>query len=485
MIDPEVRDGARLGASAYSPSLERVVRTINVWSDCRYPLLRAEGAVIATPPFQRLRRLRQMGLAFHAWANAENTRASHSLGVAYWSSQYLEALRRVPDATTQAGLAWADAAVEGLSFGVVLRLYALLHDIDLLPLGHTLRYQSGLFGEPQGRPRLRASIAAIKAHAGHTFDQGATVAELTAFERHLDAAGDALAGEDDSRCRVPVEIVNSGLGADLFDFALRDSFAIGRPQAVHGELLGALRLVEIEGGFGLALDVGDVTDYATAARRVAMADDLYRARFEIFAASVFHPVKLAADAMLDFALRRLGAEARADLLPEACLLSLGDDEFLDRVAGAEGAAARRIGAESIAAALQAGRLHEEVWRTEDLAAFRGRADAPRALALSPEWRNEAEAALLARLPWAASGDLIVAVSPPTMQAKPANARFVGPGGEVFTLAEASAHGFATKVDETTARYDRLWSLRVYLAPRVRSQPGAVAAAAAATFGVEG
>jgi hypothetical protein len=56
---------------------------------------------------------------------------------------------------------------------------------------------------------------------------------------------------------------------------------------------------------------------------------------------------------------------------------------------------------------------------------------------------------------------------------------------VFTLAEASAHGFATKVDETTARYDRLWSLRVYLAPRVRSQPGAVAAAAAATFGVEG
>ena len=135
MIDPEVREAARLGASGYSLSLERVVRTINVWADCSYPLLRAEGAVIASPPFQRLRRLRQMGLAFHAWANAENTRASHSLGVAYWSSQYLAALRRVPDATTQAGLAWADASVDGLSFGVVLRLFALLHDIDLLPLG--------------------------------------------------------------------------------------------------------------------------------------------------------------------------------------------------------------------------------------------------------------------------------------------------------------------------------------------------------------
>jgi hypothetical protein len=188
--------------------------------------------------------------------------------------------------------------------------------------------------------------------------------------------------------------------------------------------------------------------------------------------------------MLDFALRRLGVEACAELLPEERLLSLGDDEFLDRVAGAEGAAAWRIGAESIVAALQAGRLHEEVWRTEDLAGFRCRADAPRALALSPEWRNQAEAALLARLPWAASGDLIVAVSPPTMQAKPANARFLGPGGAVFTLAEASAYGFATKVDETTARYDRLWSLRVYLAPRLRSHTAAVAGEAAATFGVE-
>ena len=181
--------------------------------------------------------------------------------------------------------------------------------------------------------------------------------------------------------------MNSGLGADLFDFALRDSFAIGRPQAVHGELLGALRIVEIEGGWGLALDVGDVTDKATAARRVAMADDLYRARFEVFAASVFHPVKLAADAMLDFALRRLGAEACAELLPEECLLSLGDDEFLDRVAGAEapplGGSApnpplpRRCGRGSFT----------RRFGDEDLAAFRRRADG--ASGLSPFLRNGA------------------------------------------------------------------------------------------------
>ncbi|MFP5368538.1 MAG: hypothetical protein ACLGIS_17205, partial [Actinomycetes bacterium] len=68
-------------------------------------------------------------------------------------------------------------------------------------------------------------------------------------------------------------------------------------------LAGGLRLVPVERGWGLALDTSDP---ATAARRVAIADDLYRARFEVFAASVFHPVKLAADAMLDLVLRRLG-----------------------------------------------------------------------------------------------------------------------------------------------------------------------------------
>ncbi|MDP1805896.1 MAG: hypothetical protein Q8K72_12060, partial [Acidimicrobiales bacterium] len=278
-------------------------RTIDVWAGCAHTLTRAEEAFIAAPPFQRLRRLRQMGLAFHAWPNAENTRASHSLGVAYWSTRYLDALRRSPDPATRAGLTAAAGELDGLSFDLVLRLFGLLHDIDLLPLGHTLRYQSGLFTEPAGRPRLWECVDAIKAAAG----------DLPGFDRHLDAAAGILADEGAAHARLPVELVNSGLGADLVDFALRDSFAITRPQAFPAGLDEGLRLVETEEGWGLALDV---TDPATASSRVALADDLYLARFEVFAASVFHPVKLAADAMLDLALRRLGADALRTLLPE-------------------------------------------------------------------------------------------------------------------------------------------------------------------------
>ena len=434
--------------------LETPARTIEVWPGCPHTLTRAEEALIASPPFQRLRRLRQMGLAFHAWPNAENTRAAHSFGVSYWSARYLDALRRTDDPATRAGLAQATAQLEGLSLDVVLRLFGLLHDIDLLPLGHTLRYQSGLFAEAPGRPRLWACVDAIKAAAA-----------VPAFDAHLDAAAALLADEGRT---LPVELVNSGLGADLVDFALRDSFAITRPQAFPAGLDDGLRLVETEDGWGLALDV---TDPATAAARVALADDLYLARFEVFAASVFHPVKLAADAMFDLALRRLGADACRALLPEAELLAMGDDELLDRLRG-----------EPMVAALRTGRLHTEAWRTDDLAAFRRRPDAAPALALDAGWRDDAEAALAARLPWAGAGDVIVAVSAPTMQAKPANARFAGAAGVVFSLADAADHGFDVRAGETARGYKGLWSLRVYVSAGRRERAGEVAAAAEALFG---
>ena len=456
--------------TAIAPTeLEAPARTIDVWAGCAHTLTVAEEALVASPPFQRLRRLRQMGLAFHAWPNAENTRASHSFGVAYWSCRYLDGLRQSPDPGTRAGLAAAAGELDGLSLDVVLRLFSLLHDIDLLPLGHTLRYQSGLFGEPAGRPRLWACVDAIKAAAG----------DLPGFDRHLEAAAGILADEGAEHARLPVELVNSGLGADLVDFALRDSFAITRPQAFPAGLDEGLRLVDTDEGWGLALDV---TDPATAPARVALADDLYLARFEVFAASVFHPLKLAADAMLDLAVRRLGSDACLALLPESLLLTMGDDELVARLAPAEAAAAQHSRTEPVLGALQAGRLHQEAWRTEDLVGFRRRPESFRALAVDPAWRDEAEAALTARLPWAGAGDVIVAVSAPTMQAKPANARFAGAGGVVFTLAEAPAHGYDVRAPDTAGRYEGMWSLRVYVSARRREQAGAVAAASQELFG---
>jgi len=229
--------------------------TLEVWPGCRHCLTLAEAAVVASPPFQRLRRLRQMGLAFHVWPNAENTRASHSLGVSYWAATSLAALERCPDAATQVILAREREALAPLSLDVVLRLFALLHDIDLLPLGHTLRYQSAAFAEGSGRTRLAACVAALKANTrDHAFRDAPSATDReswhAAFEAHLDAAADALAGATPGLARLLNELVNSGLGADLMDFALRDSAAINRQQSRHDALAEQLRLVETIDGCG-------------------------------------------------------------------------------------------------------------------------------------------------------------------------------------------------------------------------------------------
>lgn len=463
-----------------------VAGTPEVWPGCRHSVTRGEAALVASPPFQRLRRLRQMGLAFHAWPNAENTRASHSLGVSYWATAYLAALEQCTDASTRGLLALARATFDPLSLDLVLRFFALLHDIDLLPLGHTLRYQSGAFTEGSGRPRLAACVAAIKASARENAFADAPSDEdraqwLAAFEAHLDAAADALAGRIRGPGRLLNELVNSGLGADLLDFALRDSAAINREQRRHDELPRQLRLVDAPAGLRLALDVGEP---AAAPERVAAADDLYRARFEIFAASVFHPTKLAADAMLDFMLRRLGASACAALLPEARLLAMGDDELIDKLVEADDAAAHSDRGVPVGRWLRQGHLHEEAWRTEDLAAFRAREGSTEALDLAPAWRTAAEQRLAERLPWAARGDLIVAVSDPAMQVKPANALF-RTGSDVFTLAEAGPRGYAIAAPRIAEQYTRLWSLRVYLAARSVGRREAVRTAAQELFGAGG
>lgn len=430
------------------------VRSIAVWPGIDHDLSLAEALLVETAGFARLKGLRQMGLAFHAFPNAENSRASHSLGVAAWASRWLAALRDGDDETRRL-LAELDAT--GLSAELVVRLFALLHDIDLLPLGHTLRYQCGLLAEADGHPRRAALLGAMAGEVEHRLP---TPALRATFRLHLAEAERAFEGLD-GLAGLARELVNSGIGADLVDFALRDSAAIGRPQVLATGFAEALRL-----------RMTDRLRLATDADGAGIADDLYRARFEIFAQSIANPRKLAADAMLDGAVRRVLRRAPID---DAGIAMMTDEGFLEWLETVEQSTLDGD-AVTLVPALRDGRLHGEAWRTADLRGFARLADAQVALALTPAWRTAAEAALRSSLPWAANGDVLVGVFAPTMQAKPADA-LVSQGDTMFGLGEARSHGLHVAAPDICAAYAGLWSLRVYLAPRWAGREPEVAAAA--------
>jgi HD superfamily phosphohydrolase len=102
------------------------------------------------------------------WPSAENTRLSHSIETEYWAVRLLEALRRnafasaATDGEQPVGnlqrLAYMEESLGGeFSLELIARLFALVHDIALLPLGHTLQYQFGFFRNAGAECRRVAS----------------------------------------------------------------------------------------------------------------------------------------------------------------------------------------------------------------------------------------------------------------------------------------------------------------------------------------
>ncbi len=92
------------------------------------PVTPGEQAVIDSPWFQRLRRIKQLGFAELAFPGATHNRYLHSVGVMHLAGQAFDAVFRGAD--------WLPAADRN-RVRQVLRLAALCHDIGHAPLSHT------------------------------------------------------------------------------------------------------------------------------------------------------------------------------------------------------------------------------------------------------------------------------------------------------------------------------------------------------------
>jgi len=166
----------------------------------------AEARLLDSPVMQRLRRLRQLGLAYLAFPSAEHSRFTHALGALAAGTRVFEELaRHSPEYFADA----ADIRVQRR----LVRAALLLHDIGHGPFSHACEAVLGVRHETRTEALL--ALPEMQAHlAEMDVDSGEVLALITGSARE----------------RYPVlsEMVSGpNLDADRLDYLLRDAYFTG------------------------------------------------------------------------------------------------------------------------------------------------------------------------------------------------------------------------------------------------------------------
>lgn len=268
--------------------------------------------IVDTPAFQRLRYIRQLGLAHLVYPGATHTRFDHALGVYHLAVTALRHLReREPEGEGWEGAEWIPYA-------------ALLHDIGHFAFSHAVEELEG-----DRRPGDHEEVG------GRFFREGAL---RKALELLGEGAPEGILSLIRGRSRLPLRgLVSGTLDLDKMEYLRRDALFCGVP---YGEV-DVDRLLQ-----GLAL----VTDPETGEREVGVQEkavsaleSLLFARYQMFRNVYWHHGVRAATALY----KRMVEEAlREGLFRPEELVGPTDEAFLfelgRRAERTKGEAARRI-----------------------------------------------------------------------------------------------------------------------------------------------
>ncbi len=216
--------------------------------------------LINTTEIQRLRRIRQLGLASLVYPGADHSRYSHSLGVMETARHMLEHLAR----STKIDEADATACVAS----------ALLHDLGHGPLSHVFEYIGNVPHE-----QLTTNIIEDPTSEVHR--------TLAAHDRALPEKVAELLKPTPNRTFFN-DILSSQLDADRFDYLLRDNLMTGSQY----------------GGFDLhwllhALTIDKSTSrLAVTSKGVSAAEAYLQSRYHMYRNVYFHKVVRTAEGML-------------------------------------------------------------------------------------------------------------------------------------------------------------------------------------------
>lgn len=233
--------------------------------------------LIDTPEMQRLRRIRQLGLAWLAYQGAEHSRFTHSLGVMWIATRILERLQ-------------LEARIAPLQV-VATRCAALLHDIGHGPMSHLFENFLGLNHEHwTARIIMSPESETNRILRGYDSRLPGLIVEII---------------DGKSQPRFLSQIISSQLDADRFDYLLRDSIMTGVKYGIYDfeRVLHILRLDH------------NKENIVIAANGVHPVEKYLQSRYHMYSQVYLHKTVRAAEVMLVHLLRRAKDLLREDKLP--------------------------------------------------------------------------------------------------------------------------------------------------------------------------
>ena len=228
--------------------------------------------LIDSPEFQRLRYIKQLGLALYTFQGAEHSRFTHSLGVMHIMTRVLDHLGKRYSISDESR--------------VVARAAALLHDLGHGPFSHVIEKVLR-----HNHERWTTQIIADPATTVHQ--------QLAAFDAALPEKVIA-AIEHRYRPAFVGDLVSSQLDVDRFDYLLRDSLMTGAKYGNY-DLEWILHALEID---------WENERIYVAANGLYAVEEYLQARFYMFRQVYFHRSLRSAETVLMSILRRAVALMR-------------------------------------------------------------------------------------------------------------------------------------------------------------------------------
>src|SRR5216117_1662116 len=222
--------------------------------------------LIDTPEFQRLRRIKQLGLGLYTYQGAEHSRFTHSLGAFHLMTRVLDRLgeKHKFDAGDRAAA----------------RAAALLHDVGHGSFSHVMEKVLGFHHE-------KWTVEVVLSEATEIGQL------LRSYSADLPAKVAAII-EGDFQPAALAQLVSSQLDVDRMDYLLRDSLMTGAKYGLF-DLEWIINALQID-------EQGD--RIYVAARGIFAVEEYLQARYYMFRQVYFHRTLRSAEAVLRSALRR-------------------------------------------------------------------------------------------------------------------------------------------------------------------------------------